>query len=334
MGERKTKKMLFFIIVMSGLILCSFGEVIAQTSSSSQTSSPSLIALSASRLNFYGQEVTPVTGQEGAGSISRTINVVGLVNQPTAVTLIPADVSDNSTGAVISYSSMNISPSNFTLSKNELKIVTISINTHGAKIGTYQGMIIVTAATDTSNETYSTIPVTVKIDIWNPVFTRFLLVFLILFFFGVALVIGLAIPKAQKTRLDAARDQARESILAKKAKRISEKELDAQVEKALIDGKFIKEKPGPDKGLRVHVRFNLRNKYLNSPKLWAIVFGLVAIFLWVYLNTGPGMSFTDTGNVFSTGLMIPLAAYLIGLVTGKVGNGSDGSKPKKTGSKK
>ena len=46
----------------------------------------------------------------------------------------------------------------------------------------------------------------------------------------------------------------------------------------------------------------------------------MAVFLWVYVNTGPGISFTDTGSIFSSAVMVPLTGYLVALVSGKTGN--------------
>jgi hypothetical protein len=310
---QKKVGVVFALVLISLLATC--GGVIAQTSTSSATSSPSLIALSTNQLSFYCQE--------GAGSVNRTINIVGLVNQTIDVTVIPVDLYDNNTGAVIPYNNVQIAPSNFTLLMNELQVVTISLGAHaGKQIGTYLGTILVTAATETSNVTVSNVSITAKIDIVDPVLTKFLLIIGILISFGVSLFMGLVVSPAKKTQ-DAARIANAKILLAAAKEAGANAPSDKKRQQAL---KFVElRNPPKSEKLGAHLDFHIKDK--SWAKFCAIIFGLVAVFLWVYLNTGPGMSFTDTGNIFSTAVMVPLVGYLVALVTGKTGNSTPKTKP-------
>jgi hypothetical protein len=318
----KITTLVFVLVLISFLAI--FGAANAQTSTSSQASAPSLIALSANQLNFYGQE--------GAGNISRTINIVGLVNATTDVTIIPADLYNNNTGTSIPYNNVQIAPSNFTLSYNELQIVTIWLKTAGTGIGTYQGTILVTAATDALNVTVSNISITAKIDICNPVLVTWLFIIGILVLFGVTLIIGSIVSPAVETRqamLRAKRAKDKESTPS--SVELSPEELKSKALISRISNELDSAKLSPVElsyaklyssnlntpKRRDHVSFWWKHKF--SPKYWAIISGLIAVFLWLYLNTGPGMSFTDTNSIFSTVLMVPLVGYLIGLFTSKAG---------------
>jgi hypothetical protein len=314
-------------VIVLAIILITFlafiGEATAQASKSSSSQSaspPSLIAISAAQLSFYGQQ--------GQGSIDRSINIVGLVNQPIDVTVFPVELVNNSTGTIIPPSDMQIANFSFTVSKNALETVTISLKTAKAQVGTYQGTILVTASSSASNATVSTISITAKIDIWKPLYIMYFFITGIFISFALSLFMGLIVLPAQKTK---ARVKAKTSIENKRNERKERPISELKYEDA---EKLIQEEISKMANIEIeqhknttfeHTKFFAKKKLAGSAKFWSIFCGLIAVFLWVILNTLPGNSFTSTSGLLSSAIIVPLVGYLIGLISNKTGD----AQPKK-----
>ncbi len=107
------------------------------------------------------------------------------------VTLFSDSLYSNSTGFNIPQNQMEISPSSFSLSKNGVEKVNISLNNIGeTNPGTYQGTILVTASTATSNVTLSSIAVIAKIEIEHSAGIKLTIIGIMIALIGVTLGLG------------------------------------------------------------------------------------------------------------------------------------------------
>ncbi|MGD0978309.1 MAG: hypothetical protein ABR962_04115 [Candidatus Bathyarchaeia archaeon] len=169
------KATIIFVLVLITL-LATVGSAIAQNSV------PSLVAVSNSQLSYFGVE--------GVSSLNRTISIIGIVDENVNVTVISGDLYNNNTGKVISSYEVTISPPSFSLSKGDVANVSISLETVGKGAGTYQGVILVTATTTTTNVTISNIAITANIESKNALLVQYGIIFVILVLIAVALLFG------------------------------------------------------------------------------------------------------------------------------------------------
>jgi hypothetical protein len=142
-----------------------------------------LIATSSNQLFFYGEH--------DHANLDRTISIIGLVDQKVDVSIVTAELYNNNSGESIPNDKVEITPSSFSLTKNEVETVNISLKTAESSVGTYQGTVLVTASTATANVTVSNIAITAKIDIEHQFLVKNIIIGLILTFFIVSLLFGL-----------------------------------------------------------------------------------------------------------------------------------------------
>jgi hypothetical protein len=128
------------------LLLLFFSIVGSVAIVAAQNSTNSLIALSSTEINFYGEE----------GSIPsyKSITVVGLADG-VDVKLVPSNLHLNGSGEDIPVKlndAVPLSSYSFSLSKNEERTVEVSLGS-ADEPGIYRGTIIVTAKIGTGNAT-------------------------------------------------------------------------------------------------------------------------------------------------------------------------------------
>jgi len=135
-----------------GLLFSIIGSIAVTTA---QDTLYPLAALSSDHLTFYGQE--------GNNTAKSTITVVGLAEKEVDVTLSSATFYQNDSANNVKFDSTTINVNQNETTKD------LFINIEGAKTGTYQGAIIVTAIAPQENTTSTIISVTVTIESDNTI---------------------------------------------------------------------------------------------------------------------------------------------------------------------